>query len=190
MNSKTGELQQSIFPTSKSAYITLMNLTFLFLILEACASSTSDEGKKTSTDTMTNGIGVSALMGPDTDGNGVRDDIDTYIETTLKDDLLAQQAARQYARAMRQELGAPDTEQHSLRAVSETFRAIECLDYVLGLERGCRIGKEIDSRVLDTDERIRADLKRNRYLGGKTFPLSRHSQKASTCAFDVTGVKP
>jgi hypothetical protein len=190
MISKAGKLWKSFFATSKSVFVMLTNLTFLFLILEACGSSTSDDGKKTSTDTKTNGIGVNALMGPDTNGNGVRDDIDSYIETTIKNDLLAQQAASQYARAMRQELGAPDTEQHSLRAVSETFRAIECLDYVLGLERGFRIGREIDSRVLDTDERIRADLKRNRYLGGRTFPLSRHSQKASTCAFNVSGVKP
>ncbi len=132
---------------------------------------------------------LAELLGPDTDGNGVRDDIDQYIEEELAGEALAQKAARQYAKALRDQLGAPDTEYHAVQSANRAFRGIDCMEFVLGHKRNDVVGREIFARSFNTRERSRKHLGRGRHLGGRTFALTPKNRLAATCQFDTRGLE-
>jgi hypothetical protein len=132
---------------------------------------------------------LAELLGPDADGNGVRYDIDQYIEGELAGEALAQKAARQYAKALRDQLGAPDTEHHAVQSANRAFRGIDCMNFVLGRERNDVIGREIFARSFNTSERSRKHLRRGRHLGGRTLALTPNDRLAATCQFDTSGLE-
>jgi len=156
----------------------------------SCGDDASEKEKlRNSEDRRPLDTSLAELLGPDTDGNGVRDDIDQYIEEELAGEALAQKAARQYAKALRDELGAPDTEHHAVQSTNRAFRSIECLYFVLGHDRAGPLRKEIFARSLNTFERSRRYSKQSRHLGGNTFALTPDDRRAATCRFDTRGLE-
>ncbi len=70
-----------------------------------------------------------SIAGVDADANGVRDDVDRYIDTTYAGQVNADlnKAVRQYAKAVQASLVDADSHTRSLVHATERFRALECL---------------------------------------------------------------
>lgn len=139
------------------------------------AMSGCSDGSSTSTES-----GVVTVGGADADGNGVRDDIDAYIDQTYTD-TGSRTALRQYGRAVQAAiLDAGHAGLSGVHAI-ERFRAIECImarrpnDFPV-------VFTELRSRMLDTDARTKAYLQADGHVRANTPSLLPADQWLSACA--------
>ena len=126
--------------------------------------------------------GGNALAGLDVNGDGVRDDIETYIDGTYP--VPAQnemnKALRQYARAVQSTIIHADDPVLSQQHVHERFRALECL-----MARRATdfhpIFVELRARLLDTSARSNAYLKADDQVKATDIPVKPMEQWATQC---------
>lgn len=113
-----------------------------------------------------------SVLGPDANGNGIRDDIEAWI-ASRNDRTVEQKAAmRQYAKALQAELAAERTPQGALAAVLVGSRARNCLrirsnsfdDYV-------NQSQLLEDYSINTIERVRASAANDRLLSGQSWEL-------------------
>ncbi|MFO0699052.1 MAG: hypothetical protein U0236_07470 [Nitrospira sp.] len=123
-----------------------------------------------------------SLVGVDADANGVRDDVDRYIDTTYADPSSADlnKAVRQYARAVQSSLFDADSPPLSLTHATERFRALECLMARRPTEFH-RIFVDVRAQLLNTASRSEAYLKADDQVKTQTIPLLPADQWGTAC---------
>ncbi|OYT18829.1 MAG: hypothetical protein CCU26_14695 [Nitrospira sp. UW-LDO-01] len=118
----------------------------------------------------------------DADANGVRDDVDRYIDTTYADQTSADlnKAVRQYAKAVQSSLVDADSQTQSLTHATERFRALECL-----MARRPRefhtIFVDVRAQLLNTPSRSEAYLKADDQVKTANLPLLPADQWMTAC---------
>ena len=117
-----------------------------------------DEGKKT-------------LEGIDSDGDGVRDDIQRYIALTYPDSERTRAVLTQYAKVHQAGLLVADNKSASRANAHEIGRAIECL-YFIRPDDARAVLVEMIAQVLNTDERSKAEFRYDAQLSGEVFTSS------------------
>ncbi|GKS57940.1 hypothetical protein YTPLAS18_14670 [Nitrospira sp.] len=119
------------------------------------------------------------MAGADSDRNGVRDDIDAYIDQTYAD-AGTRTALRQYGRAVQGAMLDADNAVLSLTHAIERFRAIECVmarrpnDFPA-------VFSDLRSRILDTDARTKAYLQADGQVKANTPSLLPADRWLSAC---------
>jgi hypothetical protein len=112
-----------------------------------------------------------SIIGPDTDGNGVRDDIDSYINT-LPDTSSQKAALRQASSALTKAMALDTTNQQSLNvAIQAISSAMAC---IYARFDSATAGKKVDAiekLTINTPTRIQAYEKYNAAISGTTFVL-------------------
>lgn len=121
------------------------------------------------------------LEGIDSDGDGIRDDIQRFIALNHPDSEKLRAGLTQYARAIQEALLVRDDKPLSLNAASKTSRATECLWFLLG-EQAPDVTNTMFAEMLNTVARSRAYLTYNSQLFGGIFPSA--TQLKPSCAFD------
>lgn len=122
------------------------------------------------------------LAGIDANGDGVRDDIESYIDTTypVATQNETNKALRQYAKAVQSSIIHADDPSLSQRHVHERFRALECV-----MARRAAdfhpIFVELRARLLDTTARSNAYLKADDQVKGVDLPVKPMEQWAAQC---------
>lgn len=114
------------------------------------------------------------IAGLDADNNGVRDDIDAYINTRYSD-VSQRAAALQTARAIQQDLLVDKTDKPAVKlaALAET-RAVHCLFSKFhgpGPLQPSAVSSAIESMTANTKERLSAYLAFSKALNGTTAQL-------------------
>jgi hypothetical protein len=111
-----------------------------------------------------------SLGGMDVNRNGVRDDIDRYIESKY---VLPQErkAAMQLARSLQQMLLANTSDAAALRATTEAGgKAIDCIFDTFsqedGYQQGSRLSSALEALTTNTKARLQAYLAFNRAVSG------------------------
>lgn len=105
------------------------------------------------------------IAGIDANKNGVRDDIERYIEKTYPDP--AQRAAMmQYAIAQQEEILNGTTREKELVAAQKTTRALECAYRILGFKYH-DAANDILAMTVNTEARYLAYAKSRDNLGGQ-----------------------
>jgi hypothetical protein len=123
-----------------------------------------------------------SLAGVDADANGVRDDVDRYIDTTYADQASADlnKAIRQYAKAVQSSLVDADSPAQSLTHATERFRALECL-----MARRPRefhtIFVDVRAQLLNAPSRSEAYLKADDQVKAANIPLLPADQWMTAC---------
>jgi hypothetical protein len=114
-----------------------------------------------------------SVLGPDTNANGIRDDIEAWIDSR-KDRTAAQKAAmRQVARALQGELAAERTTPAALEAVRVVMRARNCLESrSSGFDDYIQVVQQIGDYTRNTLERVRASMAIDRLLSGQSWSLA------------------
>jgi hypothetical protein len=130
------------------------------------------------------------VLGEDSDADGIRDDIGQYIDTVQVAEPLERDALRQYARAKRALLTAPLDRKAAVAAGGRSFRALECLLFIQehAGTKDPNAGEEVAARTLDTPERARAYLAREKLLGGMHYALAPRGQAHAACDFDTSAI--
>jgi hypothetical protein len=128
------------------------------------------------------------VLGIDSNGNSVRDDIERFIAFQFPDSEKKRMALMQYAQEMQIFLrDADDKEKTIANAHAEKGR--DCMEYVFGgADSMDRVESGLRAEVLNTSERSRAYTKADAFLGGQVFdgPLlsELHTFLKSQCSFD------
>jgi len=154
-------------------FLTTVTLSFIF-VLNACAL-TKSEVKNLKKDNLIPVLGRSAdLAGPDLDNNGIRDDIDAYINKTYTNEK-ERKAAQQFARAMQHIILVDVNDEdavneasllsnYAINCIGDTFNTWKTLD-------------EIKAMTTSTEKRLNAYLNYNSARDGSTSSLP----KGDTC---------
>ena len=136
-------------------------------VLSGLLLSCSGENSQSSSPNQTDSI-----VGLDADANGVRDDVDRYIDTTYADQASADlnKAVRQYAKAVQSSLIDADSHTRSLTHATERFRALECL-MARRPDEFHSIFVDVRAQLLNTPSRSEAYLKADDQVKSENIPL-------------------
>jgi len=122
------------------------------------------------------------LAGVDANGDGVRDDIESYIDSAYP--VAAQtetnKALRQYAKAVQSTIIHADDPVLSQQHIHERFRALECLMARRGTDFH-PIFVELRARLLDTTARSNAYLKADDQVKAVDLPVKPMEQWVNQC---------
>jgi hypothetical protein len=116
-----------------------------------------EEGKKT-------------LLGIDSDKDGIRDDVQIWIDKNYPPSTKPSTnlAAKQMARYSQLELELHADKEKVTPVHLKTLETLYCLVWIN--DEGVHISKAIDGQMLNTRERIRAFMKVNSYFDGSNTP--------------------
>ena len=127
--------------------------------------------------------GKATLAGIDSDGDGIRDDIQRYIALTYPGSQKTRAAFTQYTLALDMAiLESPDAKS-ALDNTETMHRASECLWYIHS-EAAIRMSDLLMAEYLNTLERSRAYLEYNAKLGGHVFGGKDFDEYKTSCTFD------
>jgi len=134
--------------------------------------------------------GDATLEGVDSNGNGIRDDIERWIYLTYPD-------SEKLRRALIQEYYPLQNmiihgQQQNRDAVYDDMialqRSSECLYYVYP-DRPHKVSAELEARILNTDQRTYGYFEASRLLGGGTFQGVPMSKWKNSCNFNPDEMK-
>lgn len=128
--------------------------------------------------------GKATIAGIDSDGDGVRDDIQRYIAQTYPDSEKARAVLTQYAKIIQKQILDADSKELSMQHADEGGRVMDCGDYLLDIDVYGKMSDELDAVTLNTDERTKAYFKYDSQLGGEVFSGLPDDERASGCDFD------
>ena len=132
--------------------------------------------------------GETTLEGIDSDGDGVRDDVQRYIALQYPDSAKRRAALTQLAISLQEQLTSTQTREQAFIAALRSTRAIECLAYVDGNRDMQAINNDaisLQAEVLDTEMRWEAYRLFDEQIGGEVVELMPLDQQDASCAFDV-----
>jgi len=115
--------------------------------------------------------GKQTLMGIDSDGDGLRDDIQRYIYLTYPDQPNVRGALRQYAFSLQKTVD-PDRVAGTGRVIAdENGLAMECVNYFMRDEI-YEVTQRLKAEVMNTYDRTKKYLAYDKELSGGVFALS------------------
>ena len=123
-----------------------------------------------------------SIAGVDVDANGVRDDVDRYVDTTFAGQVNADlnKSVRQYAKAVQLSLVDADSHTLSLTHATERFRALECL-MARRPDEFHTIFVDIRAQLLNTPSRSEAYLKADDQVKTANITLLPADQWVTAC---------
>lgn len=160
--------------------IKILVLSILFLsALSACQSEYEPVGKHLETATFTEQVSkmedagelprldrTDTVAGIDTDENGIRDDIDAYIQKNFKN-IDQQNAVKQFAKSMQQFiLIDPGNRQIAKEASAKNSMAISCIYLRFSADTAYKTVNEIDAITTNTKRRLLASNAVDKALDG------------------------
>lgn len=162
--------------------LSLLSLTTV-LLLSACRADENSDANSTALITTVGQAILAAeangtipklnhddtLLGPDTDGNGIRDDIDAYI-ATLPYTEVQKKAVKQHAKALSASLTVNTTDKVALLKVADDMsRASWCTFTKLGGDIAPKIKADNEKMIVNTKIRFLEYEKFNSALSGGVF---------------------
>ena len=128
--------------------------------------------------------GKQTLAGIDSDGDGVRDDIQRYIALNYPDSEKTRAALTQTTCAMQGALLDADNEQASINHVIEDFAAGDCLSYIKGTKDAWLIFAALRARILNTKDRSLAYVRATQHFSGHEITNTPATELKLGCTFN------
>lgn len=152
-----------------------------------CSTLTPDEDAGANLPPDPGKEGEETLLGIDTDGDGVRDDIQRYIYFTYPDDEKLRLGLTFYAIEFQGVLkDAEDRDLSYVHAVNME-RHGECIFYIKDMD-SFEIRDSLRAEMLNTRERSIAFITFNENMGGKSFRSAPQKKWNESCSFDVDAI--
>ena len=125
--------------------------------------------------------GKQTLEGIDSDGDGLRDDVQRYIAIEFADaSEQVKKAIKKGAESLQDMILAANSKILAIRAGEKSMEAIGCL-YFLGYERKNKVVSGLKSVVVNTEERLRSYIHNDALLGGEVFHSLNDDELAELC---------
>ncbi len=149
-----------------------------------CNASTPDDDTGVILPPDPGEAGKKTLLGIDTDGDGVRDDIQRYIHFTYPDDKKLRLGLTYYAMEFQCVLKDANDREAAYEHANKMARHGECLFYLKG-EESIGIRRALRAKILNTRERSIAYIKYSDNLGGRIIMSAPQKEWKDSCSFDV-----
>lgn len=110
-----------------------------------------------------------SILGADANANGVRDDIDAWIDS--QSDTPPQKAAmKQFSASMDEEMTVDVTNFNAVQAAGDkSGMAMECIYDLYGFDVGSATWEEVRKYTINTKERFSAYMKADKAMSGHSF---------------------
>jgi hypothetical protein len=131
-------------------------------------------------DLVQNNISVSGI---DSDKDGIRDDVQIWINQTYKGNITLQQVVRQKARAIQLNLTKVNNKQESILATRKSLDANSCMYAVVGIDQKRILTNELSKRLFNTKERLEAEILMNSNFSGQMYDLPSPQVERTLCDF-------
>lgn len=122
--------------------------------------------------------------GVDSDNDGIRDDVQRYINENYSSSLKTKLAAKQHARNMQSYLLTTADKEKSIVTIINALWSKSCLGAIVGDEKAANIGREIKGKYLNTKDRLYADMQGNQNFSGQAYELIVGEEQILKCEFD------
>jgi hypothetical protein len=127
--------------------------------------------------------GKVTLAGIDSDGDGIRDDIQRYIALTYPDSQKTRAALLQVVIALQKAILESPDEESALNNTEDMHRASEC-NWYIHAAHSITMSDSLMAEYLNTEERSRAYLEYNSKLAGHVFGSRDFDEYRTSCTFD------
>lgn len=126
------------------------------------------------------------IAGIDSDNDGIRDDVQRWINEEFKDQPKVKMAVRQLAVGRQNDLLSVENRQKSILAGRKMLSDLACLTVIAGLDERSRIDRELKDKLLNTKDRIYAEIKANANFSGQLWMLPNDiNEERAMCNFDL-----
>lgn len=136
-------------------------LVTVLITISACSGSGNSNSPSSSQEAAT-------VAGVDANHDGVRDDVDRYISATYPNSAKTRSALMQYAKGVQTSFVNVSTASQAAAHESQMLRAGACLTATMGSAAAI---SEIDARMANTPDRVKARSTYEGYLEGKVFTI-------------------
>jgi len=136
--------------------------------------------------------GKVTLEGIDSDGDGVRDDVQRYIVLNYLDSAKTRAALMQYAKELQTKIQIADSDEEVAIEMVQASNALYCLLYVFRDDSNLadEISTKLDLQVRNTNARWEASAKFSSQLVGQSFGGSySEDEKKAKCSFNTDTMK-
>jgi hypothetical protein len=130
--------------------------------------------------------GKQTLAGIDSDGDGVRDDVQRYIALTYPSSAKTRLALSQQAKSILDLVASSNTTDMSV-LTDRLIRSLECLSAARP-DTFTTLELQLRGQILNTSDRYRRYLAAQSAAAGSTLDLRSPSEASSSCSFDLTGM--
>lgn len=132
--------------------------------------------------------GLQTIPGIDSDADGVRDDLQIYIAERFPGSDPDRMALMQVAAALQAQLDLNRTDAQHVATANRVLRSVGCylsVESPTALERRADEVALLQSRLVNTADRLGAYRSFDAAVGGQVFTLLPLDQQVSSCGFDV-----
>jgi hypothetical protein len=133
-------------------------------------SDPGEEGRKT-------------LLGIDSDNDGLRDDIQRYLNEKYSTEANTKLAFEQFAKSYNEIISTVKNKEESIKASDKSLKALECVVGVVGINNAIYKTQEITRLILNTKERLIAEKKAELNFSGQSRAVD--NDKVSKCQFEI-----
>lgn len=134
-------------------------------------------------------VSDSTLLGIDLDEDGVRDDVELWINKTISN-VNQRKALKQKARKMQENIAVVNDKQASIRASVKSLDASGCLRAVMNddIEAASDLRKSMEVEFYNTKERLIAEDRENVNFSGsgiEVYSFKTSEEKRALCEFNI-----
>lgn len=131
--------------------------------------------------------GKATLAGIDSDSDGVRDDIQRWINENFSSSPNKRAGLKQSAHDFQATLLNTEDKTANIQAIIADMRSGECVDHVMGgIGNAIAVQDELKARMLNTRERNLAYFKSSENFNGQSYTLARRGQEGTRCRFPLS----
>ena len=109
------------------------------------------------------------VAGVDSDNDGIRDDIQRWINEEFNSQPKVKLAMRQIAIGRQLDLLSVDDKAKSILSGKKYLDDLTCLRVIAGFDERGRLSRELNSKLLNTKDRLYADVKANANFSGQAW---------------------
>jgi hypothetical protein len=123
--------------------------------------------------------GQQTLVGVDSDGDGLRDDVQIHVYYTYSD-AATRKAATQLSKAIQTLIATGSDKPHAVTAATAMNKAIDCLYALDASKVGDRVD-DLEGTVVNTESRSKAYAKAGSFLSGGDYTVSTVANNGASC---------
>lgn len=112
------------------------------------------------------------LAGIDSDRDGIRDDIQIWIDGEFANNPSLRNGMRQLASALQVQITSTTNQEISILSTYNFLRSMRCIASLTSLNDTMRLKTTLKERALNTKDRLHAEIKANEHFSGQGYEVS------------------
>lgn len=109
------------------------------------------------------------VAGVDSDNDGIRDDVQRWINEEFSSQPKVKAAMRQVAMGRQNDLLSASEKEKSIEASQRYLNDLSCLLSVVGVHEKSKLNRQLNEKMLNTKDRLYADMKANANFSGQAW---------------------